>query len=218
MLSDFSTEKKWVRLRTYSPLLIWFFFRNFSTFSFSLYLVICPLALCCVITNQGSSPVKQGCCPSLTGFLNSSGHLQKWYMYPAFQTHYELSSPLFTRSFRAIKLGSHNNFLAVLLYDALNNVRHLQIPAHISTYAYLLLFTFLLLSCLSKPDFFLWITAEEISWDFGSNISAPVIWSCLVRIPISVDVVDPSLLYLFSRLPPQEHGYLSVVCPGFDEF
>ena len=72
------------------------------------------LDLFCTIMKRIPSPVNQGCCPYFTGFLNYSGHLQKWHLYPASQPHHELTAPLCTHFILATKPGSPNRCLAAL--------------------------------------------------------------------------------------------------------
>ena len=119
-----------------------FFLRTFSIFFFSLSEIVRSLALFCDITKQVPSPVNQGCYPSLSGFLNSSGHLQKWYIYPDSQTHKELSDSLCAHSLLVMKSGSPTRCLAVILYATFSPLRHLQIPPRSSTHAYFFILWF----------------------------------------------------------------------------
>ena len=142
MSSDLSTKKKWLRLRIFPPILILLFLHTLITLYFYLYVVICYLDLCCRSTKRGPYPVKQGLCPFLTWFMNYYGHLQKWNMHPASQSHHELSLPLFTHSIPYIEFGYPKRCLTVLLCVNFPPLCHLQIPACSSTHVSLFFLKF----------------------------------------------------------------------------
>ena len=76
MYHDFSTNKKCARLSNSSPLMIQLFIHTFKTFSFYLSAIYVSLDLFCALVKRVPSPLFQGCCLSLTDFLNSSGHIK----------------------------------------------------------------------------------------------------------------------------------------------
>ena len=111
----FSTEKNRVSMSTSSSLLIEILIHTSSTFPFFISEIICSLDFFCDLMKIVPSPVNQGCCPSLTGSLYSSGHLKKWHLDPASQSHHEMSAPLCTYTLLLVKSVLTNKSLELLL-------------------------------------------------------------------------------------------------------
>ena len=132
MSSSFSANKRCVRLKTSSPLLIQLFICTFKNFSFLAYPIFISLYLCCACIKLVPSSVNRSCCPFLTGFPNYYGRIQKWILDTASQPHNDLLSHLCAHSLPVIMLGSPTRFLAAFLYATLPLVRHLQIPHVVS--------------------------------------------------------------------------------------
>ena len=104
----------------------------------------------------------QGCCPYLTGFLNSSGHLPKWHLDSTSLPHHELIAPICTHSLPAMKLVSPTRCFAALFNANFPPACHLRISPHSYTHAYIFSYAFLFISYPSMPGFFLWTNVRSI--------------------------------------------------------